>query len=95
MNKKVWYSVLLIAIVAAGAIIGTYAYFTATRTTSVNRFAAGTLDLDVAANGNKLEPFVIENMGDNANISGSKTWTVKNTGSHPGNRGSIPLGTTG
>lgn len=84
MNKKVWYSILLIVIVAGGAIAGTYAYFTATRTTSANRFTAGTLDLDVAANGNQLEPFVIENMGDNANISGSKTWTVKNTGSLPG-----------
>lgn len=84
MNKKVWYSILLIVVVAGGAIAGTYAYFTATRTTSANRFAAGTLDLDVAANGNKLEPFVIENMGDNANISGTKTWTIKNTGTLPG-----------
>lgn len=74
----------MIVTVAGLAIAGTYAYFTATRTTSANRFAAGTLDLDVAANGNKLEPFVIENMGDNANISGTKTWTVKNTGSLPG-----------
>ncbi len=84
MNKKVWYSVLLIAVVASGAIAGTYAYFTATRTASTNRFTAGTLDLDVSANGNKLEPFVIENMGDNANISGTKTWTIKNTGTLPG-----------
>lgn len=84
MNKKIWYSVSLIALVVVLAGAGTYAYFTATRTTSANRFAAGTLDLDVAANGNKLEPFVIENMGDNANISGTKTWTIKNTGSLPG-----------
>ncbi|MFA5886796.1 MAG: TasA family protein [Patescibacteria group bacterium] len=84
MNKKVWYSITMIIVVAALAAGGTYAYFTATRTTSANRFAAGTLDLDVAANGNKLEPFVIENMGDNANISGTKTWTIKNTGSLPG-----------
>ena len=74
----------MIGVVAALASAGTYAYFTATRTTSANRFAAGTLDLDVAANGNKLEPFVIENMGDNANIDGTKTWTIKNTGSLPG-----------
>lgn len=84
MNKKVWYSIAMITVVAGLATAGTYAYFTATRTTSANRFTAGTLDLDVAANGNKLEPFVIENMGDNANISGTKTWTVKNTGSLPG-----------
>lgn len=84
MNKKVWYSITMIIIVAALAAGGTYAYFTATRTTSANRFAAGTLDLDVAANSIKLEPFIIENMGDNANISGTKTWTIKNTGSLPG-----------
>jgi predicted ribosomally synthesized peptide with SipW-like signal peptide len=84
MDKKVTYSTLLIAVVAVGAIAGTFAYFTATRTTEANRFAAGTLDLDVASNGNVLEPFVIENMGENANISGTKTWTVENTGSLPG-----------
>lgn len=84
MNKKVWYSIIMIGVVVALAVGGTYAYLTASRTTSANRFAAGTLDLDVAANGNKLEPFVIENMGNNANISGTKTWTIKNTGSLPG-----------
>lgn len=84
MNKKVFYSISLIAVIGLAAAGGTYAYFTATRTTSANKFVAGTLDLDVAANGNKLEPFVIENLGDNANISGTKTWTVKNTGSLPG-----------
>lgn len=84
MTKKVWYSILMIGIVIALAAAGTYAYFTATRTTSANRFVAGTLDLDVAANGNKLEPFVITNMGLTGKIEGTKTWTVKNTGSLPG-----------
>lgn len=77
-------SILLILLVVGGVAAGTFAFFTAQRTTSVNKFTAGTLDLDVTANGNKLEPFVIENMGQNANISGSKTWTVKNTGTLPG-----------
>jgi len=40
--------------------------------------------LNVQSNGIVNEPFVIVNMGDNANISGTKTWTVKNTGSLPG-----------
>ena len=84
MNKKVWYSIIMIVVVASLAVAGTYAYLTATRTTSANRFAAGTLDLDVTANGNKLEPFVIENIGTDANISGTKTWTVVNTGTLPG-----------
>ena len=30
------------------------------------------------------EPFVVENIGENGNISGSKTWTIKNTGTLPG-----------
>jgi predicted ribosomally synthesized peptide with SipW-like signal peptide len=84
MINKARYSIALIVLVGGLAAAGTYAYFTATRTTSANRFAAGTLDLNVASNGNALEPFVIENLGDNANISGTKTWTVKNTGSLPG-----------
>ena len=84
MNKKVWYSIGIIAVVVALAAGGTYAYFTATRTASTNRFTAGTLDLDVAANGNKLEPFVIENIGNTANIDGTKTWTITNTGTLPG-----------
>jgi len=84
MNKNVLYSVILIAIVAIGASIGTYSYFTANRTTNANKFVAGTLDLDVSANGSVLEPFVVENIGNSPTISGSKTWTVKNTGSLPG-----------
>lgn len=71
------------ATVGAG-IYGSYAYFNAQRQVEGSKFTAGTIDLDVASNGNKLEPFVIENMGDNANISGTKTWTVKNTGTLPG-----------
>lgn len=83
MNKKIWYSIFMIVMVAGLASIGTYAYFTATRTTSINRFTTGTLDLSVGGD-NKNDPFVIENMGDNANISGTKTWTIKNTGTLPG-----------
>jgi len=84
MNKKTLYSIFMVAIVASGAGVGTYAYFTATRTTTANSFAAGTLDLNVDSNGNVLEPFVIENIGENGEIGGSKTWTVTNTGSLPG-----------
>ncbi len=84
LNKKVIYSLLLIVVIAASASIGTYAYFTATRTTTANRFVAGTLDLNVSSNGSVLEPFVITNMGENGTIGGEKTWEVKNTGSLPG-----------
>lgn len=84
INKKTIFSVLLVAIIAIAGGAGTYAYFTATRTTESNKFVAGTLDLSVDSNNNVLEPFVIENMGENGNIGGEKTWNVKNTGSLPG-----------
>ncbi len=84
MNRKVVLSVIIGVTVVAGAAAATAAYFTATRTASTNKFTAGTLDLNVQSNGNANEPFVIENMGDNANISGTKTWTIKNTGTLPG-----------
>ncbi|KKR33824.1 MAG: hypothetical protein UT63_C0011G0006 [Candidatus Gottesmanbacteria bacterium GW2011_GWC2_39_8] len=85
LNKKIWLSMGLIGLVAGGAGLATFAYLTAQRTTSTNKFTAGTLDLDVVGDhGSKLEPFVIDNMGDNANISGTKSWTIKNTGSLPG-----------
>lgn len=83
-QKKMFIGVLVIVAVLAAGIGGTLAFFFATRTVTTSKFTTGTLDLDVASNGTKLEPFVIENMGDNANISGTKTWTVKNTGTLPG-----------
>lgn len=85
MNKKnVWFSIGVIALVAVVAIGATAAYFTAQRTASTNKFAAGTLDMNVQSDSVVNKPFVIENMGDNANISGTQTWTVKNTGTLPG-----------
>jgi len=83
-KKNVLVSLVTIGIVAVVAIGGTYAYFTARRTASQNKFSAGTLDLNVSANGVANEPFVIENLGVNGNISGTKTWTIKNTGTLPG-----------
>ena len=83
-QKKMFIGVIIVVSLVAATISGVLAYFFATRTITASRFATGTLDLNVASNGNALEPFVIENMGDNANISGSKTWTIKNTGTLPG-----------
>ncbi|KKQ36982.1 MAG: hypothetical protein US54_C0048G0012 [Candidatus Roizmanbacteria bacterium GW2011_GWA2_37_7] len=83
-QKKHWLSIILILLVAVGGIAGTLAYFTATRTAANNKFTTGTLDLSVTGDNNIVnEPFVIENMGANANISGTKTWTIKNTGTLP------------
>ena len=83
-KKKIWLSVGLIILVAGGAIATTAAYFTAQRTASANKFTTGTLDLSVSSANGVVEPFIIENMGADADISGTKTWTVKNTGTLPG-----------
>jgi len=79
-----WLSIGLIILVGGGAIAATSAYFTAQKAVSTNKFTAGTLDMNVQSNGVVNEPFVIENLGDNANITGTKTWVVKNTGTLPG-----------
>ncbi len=84
MNTKVLYSIGVIVLVAGIAIAGTYAFFTADRTTSSNQFSVGTLDLDVSSNGNASEPFIVENLGTLSEISGKKTWKIKNTGTLPG-----------
>jgi len=83
-NKKFIFSMLLVAIVAGTGLAGTYAYFTAIRTTNANTFTTGTLDLDVASGGVAIDPFVISNIGENGDISGTKTWDITNTGSLPG-----------
>lgn len=83
-NKKLVLSILLVLLAVGGAMAGTFAFFTAQRTTTANRFAAGTLDLNVASNNVVNEPFVIENLGATGDISGTKTWTVRNTGTLPG-----------
>ncbi len=83
-KKRLLLSLLVILIVGGGANAGTYAFFTARRTVSQSKFTAGTLDLDVSSNNVSLEPFVIDNIGENGDISGAKTWTVRNTGSLPG-----------
>ncbi|PIQ73444.1 hypothetical protein COV58_02540 [Candidatus Roizmanbacteria bacterium CG11_big_fil_rev_8_21_14_0_20_36_8] len=82
--KKPWVSILLIIMAIGGTALGSYAYFTATRTAETNTFTAGTLDLNVTGDNIANKPFVITNMGENANISGSQDWTITNTGSLPG-----------
>jgi len=84
MNKKVWYSILLVVIVGAGAFAGTFAYFTATRTVEQAGFVTGTLDLDVRSGQVARESFMLENLGGDPTMAGEKTWTIKNTGSLPG-----------
>lgn len=84
MNKKVLFSISLIAIVAVGAAAGTFAFFTATRTIQEAGFITGTLDLDVRSGEVPLESFLLENLGGDYTMSGSKEWVVRNTGTIPG-----------
>ncbi|MCR4326440.1 MAG: CalY family protein [Candidatus Roizmanbacteria bacterium] len=84
-RTRILISVLVLATLGAGTYAATQAFFSARRTTTENRFQTGTLDLNVAENGGQAaDPFVIDNAGADGEISGSKTWTVKNTGSLPG-----------
>lgn len=83
-RKKLILAAALMLTATSLGVAGTAAFFTARRTVQTNRFAAGTLDLNVASNNVSLEPFVLDNLGENGNLSGSKTWTIRNTGSLPG-----------
>ncbi|OGK45011.1 hypothetical protein A2957_01110 [Candidatus Roizmanbacteria bacterium RIFCSPLOWO2_01_FULL_38_11] len=84
VNRRLLTSVVIVGITAIAAIAGTAAYFTSTRTAQSNKFETGTIDLDVKSGGVVNQPFVLENLGDDANISGTKTYTIKNTGTLPG-----------
>jgi hypothetical protein len=64
-KNKLIISALIMITVGIGAGVGTAAFLSARRTTSINRFQQGTLDLDVASGGQAVEPFVIENIGEN------------------------------
>lgn len=80
MNRKIFISLLLIGVLAFGAGLGTFAWFTSTATSANNIFETGTLvikplDDNVFASGitsiNNIYP----------GWSGSKTVTITNTGS--------------
>jgi len=85
IKKYVILSLLILVVVVGATYAATRAFFTDTETSTGSSFTVGTLDLEVGeANGSNVETFVIDNIGDTGNIAGSKTWTVKNTGSLPG-----------
>ena len=86
MNKRrIILGILVLMAVVGSTYAVTRAFFTDTESSTGSTFTVGTLDLEVGgANGSNVEPFVIENIGNTGDISGSKVWTVNNTGSLPG-----------
>lgn len=86
MKKKIFISLLVIAIAGSGVgLLVTRAFFTDRETTTGNKFTVGTLDLEVGGvNGQSAESFIIEGIGESGDIGGGKTWTVKNIGTLPG-----------
>jgi len=83
-SRSIFLGTVIVISAASGLLGGSFAYFSAQRTLSQSRFAAGTLDLNVQSNGQSLEPIVINNVGAQPDITGSKVWQVKNTGTLPG-----------
>ena len=85
MNKRVAVSFLAILAVSMATFAVTSAYFSSKAITSGSKFTVGTLDLEVGGvGGSNVEPFVIDNIGDNGVSSGSKSWTVSNKGTLTG-----------
>lgn len=86
MNKKVIISLVLIGVLAFGAGIGTYAWFTSNAITTANTFTAGTLTVGLDANNNSTEKeFAIEGNlqpGDfiTKGQNGYSSIEIKNTG---------------
>lgn len=84
-KTRILLSFIVIAVVIGGTFLATRAYFRATGTAANNKIEAGTLDMQVGgAQGSAIEPFVVDNIGQEGDVTGSKTWTVNNIGTLPG-----------
>lgn len=85
MKKKIFLSILFMSVIGGVGVAATRAFFSNRETSTGSTFTVGTLDLKVGdADGANVEPFVISGIGASGDISGEKTWTVKNTGTLPG-----------
>jgi predicted ribosomally synthesized peptide with SipW-like signal peptide len=83
-KKNLLISGLIIIFALSGVGVGTYSFFTAQKTVTLSRFSAGTLDLSVDSGDSSLQPFIIDNVGASSDMTGNKTWKIKNTGTLPG-----------
>ena len=85
MKLRIFLSVVLLSAVITGTFLVTRAFLRASQTATGSKIAVGTLDMDVDGNrGTLIDPFVVKNIGEEGDISGSKTWTVNNQGTLPG-----------
>lgn len=83
MNKKLIISLVMIGILAFGAGLGTYAWFTSTATSTGNTYQSGTLAIDVDGsleNDNKFELLSADNIAP-GDVIGEKTIEIDNRGS--------------
>jgi len=84
MKKKVYISLVIIALVGGLGYAATQAFFTSRETATGSTFTVGTLDLSVNDKKDVIDPFIVAGIGASGNISGGKEWKVKNIGTLPG-----------
>ena len=85
MKPKVLLSILIIVTAIGGTFLATRAYFRATGTAAGSKITTGTLDMTVdGKQSSAIENFIADNIGAVGDVTGSKTWTVNNTGTLPG-----------
>jgi predicted ribosomally synthesized peptide with SipW-like signal peptide len=75
--------ITIISLISITAV-GTSAFFNAQKNIAANKFAAGTLDLDVTATDNINQPISISDIGGVDKMSGSRSWKIRNVGTLPG-----------
>lgn len=83
-RKRITISILAIFAIIVATFSVTYAYFKSNSVTKGGKFTAGTLNLKVGEDGTSSESFTIDNIGESDVKSGSKTWTITNTGTLQG-----------
>jgi hypothetical protein len=84
MKKKIIISAIIIAAIAGTGFAATRAFFNARVRSTNSSFTVGTLDLSVDGKQEDVDNIVVAGIGESGNITGGKTWTIKNIGTLPG-----------
>ena len=86
MKKKLLIIVPLLVLVGVVGFQVSSALFRDAERSEDSTFTVGTLDMNVDGNnGTAFDNIVVGNIGVDGVVSGTKTWTINNTGSVPGN----------